>query len=119
MDEIPFHVPRFRVRRLPAPELRKDPIADRWVIVSTDRLGRPQEGHVELPPARLEVCPFCIGHEHLTPGDSFAVRAADGWRIRVVPNTYPALRPIGGDAHGTHEVVIECPQHETQLANLP
>ena len=119
MDEIAFHVPRFRVRRLPAPELRKDPIVERWTIISTDRLGRPQEVHAEMPPTRLETCPFCAGHEHLTPHAIAELRDERGWRVRVVPNMYPALRPIDGAAHGGHEVVIECPQHEPSLANLP
>src|SRR5262249_3126615 len=127
--DLSFHVPRFRVRPLAAPELRKDPVVDRWVIISTDRLGRTQELHAERSTARPESCPFCAGHEHLTPHEVHVVRAQDGWRIRVVPNMYPALRAAewqswddglheGNRGVGSHEVIVECPQHESALANL-
>jgi UDPglucose--hexose-1-phosphate uridylyltransferase len=131
MEEIVFHDPRFRVRRLTVPELRKDPVVDRWVIVSTDRLGRTQELDAPPPPRPPADCPFCAGHEYLTPHETFALRDANGWRIRVVPNAFPALRPAGEfrqlpDAGferwtgiGIHEVVIECPHHEASAANLP
>ena len=129
MDErIAFHVPRFLVRRLARPELRKDPIVERWVIISTERLGRPQELSC-APPIRLLVCPFCAGNERLTPEAVIAVPAGDGWQIRIVPNTFPALQgdemvilsPSGlfdiMAAVGVHEVVVECREHETNLAH--
>jgi UDPglucose--hexose-1-phosphate uridylyltransferase len=131
MDDAIFHDPRFRVRRLPEPEIRKDPVVDRWVIVSTDRLGRTQELHAEAPPSRLHACPFCAGNERLTPQESFAIRDENGWRIRVVPNAFPALRRVNEfrslsqngferwSGLGIHEVIIECPHHESSLANLP
>src|SRR5579859_879522 len=131
MSEVTFYDPRIRIRRLVEPELRKDPVVERWVIISTDRLGRAQELHAAPPPTRMEACPFCVGHEQLTPHESFVFPDGEGWRIRVVPNAYPALRrggpfrPIPTDGFerwsgwGVHEVVIECPQHESSLANLP
>jgi UDPglucose--hexose-1-phosphate uridylyltransferase len=130
MNEISFHVPRFRVRRLPTPEFRKDPVVDRWVIVSTDRLGRTQELHAETSTARPESCPFCAGHEYLTPHEVCVLPGDGTWRIRVVPNMYPALRGgawetwrdglhQGNRGAGSHEVIVECPQHESALANLP
>ncbi|MFL5341247.1 MAG: DUF4921 family protein [Gemmataceae bacterium] len=118
MDDIPFLVPQFRVRRLPAPELRQDPVTGRWTIISTDRLARPQEVRAVAPPTRLETCPFCAGHEVLTPVETYSIRSGGNWRVRVVPNMYPALLPTGGPAHGRHEVVVECPHHEVSLANL-
>lgn len=114
------------------PELRKDPVVERWVIVSTDRLSRTHELHAAAAVSRLESCPFCAGHEHLTlPATLEIPNERDGWRVRVVPNMFPAVRGDGepqtwsdGWHEGTrgvgvHEVVIECPQHETSLANLP
>jgi UDPglucose--hexose-1-phosphate uridylyltransferase len=81
-------------------------------------------------------CPFCAGHETETPGEILAYRDrtghpnGPGWRVRVVPNKFPALQ-IEGDLHkrgegiydkmngiGAHEVIIECPQHETTMADL-
>jgi UDPglucose--hexose-1-phosphate uridylyltransferase len=131
-DDIPFHVSSFRVRPLPAPELRKDPLVDRWVIVSTDRLSRALELHAATTVTPLETCPFCAGNEHLTLAALLELPAGrEPWQVRVVPNLYPAVRSDlaaqawsddwheGCRAIGRQEVVIECPQHETSLANLP
>ena len=42
-----------------------------------------------------------------------------GWRVRVVPNLYPIVgTPAAGDATGAHEVVILCPDHGRDFANL-
>jgi predicted phosphodiesterase len=50
------------------PELRKDPITGRWVIISTDRQKRPDDFHFErVTVAGREHCPFCPGHEDRTP----------------------------------------------------
>jgi UDPglucose--hexose-1-phosphate uridylyltransferase len=129
-DEIPFHVPWFRVRPLAEPELRKDPVVERWVIVSTDRLSRTQELHAVAPVERLEACPFCAGHEFLTCPATLEIPHGSEWRVRVVPNKFPAVRGLGEPRTwsdgwhegitgiGRHEVVIECPHHEKSLANL-
>ncbi len=79
-------------------------------------------------------CPFCEGRESETPPETFAVaspgRAADtpGWRLRVVPNKFPALSPGGGEARqgifaaeparGRQEVVIHTPRHVLTVAEL-
>lgn len=116
------------------PELRKDPIVGRWVIVSTERAKRPAPPKAEPLPSGP--CPFCSGNEQDTPHEILAYRdrtsRADekGWRVRVVPNKYPALQ-IEGDLQkrgdgiydrmngvGAHEVILECPHHEASMANL-
>jgi UDPglucose--hexose-1-phosphate uridylyltransferase len=118
------------------PELRKDPIVGRWVIIATDRAKRPIAPRVEpLPPGKL-LCPFCEGQEDKTPNEILAYRDRQtrpnerGWRVRVVPNKFPALQ-VEGDLNkrgdgiydkmngiGAHEVIIECPFHEITMANL-
>jgi hypothetical protein len=41
------------------PELRKDPITGRWVIIATDRAKRPGDFiRQPVPPAGQTVCPF-------------------------------------------------------------
>lgn len=119
------------------PELRKDPIVGRWVIIATDRARRPLPIRLELPPGDTEAaCPFCEGSEQETPLEILSYRDRDstpntrGWRVRVVPNKFPALQ-IEGDLQkrgegiydkmngiGAHEVIIECPFHETTIATL-
>ncbi len=111
-------------------ELRKDPVIGRWVIISGERGRRPNP--FRQFSARVDngkPCPFCPGHEEMTPPEVMAYRkessAGSPWSLRVVPNRFPALR-IEGDLDkmgeglydkmrgiGAHEVVIETPEHES------
>src|SRR5262249_18522146 len=121
MDQLFFRVPQFPIRPLNGPELRKDPIVDRWVLFATERLDRPPELGEGAPPGRLSRCPFGAGNEHLTPPAVLQMPETGPWRVRLVPNTFPAIGGkgpfgpgrngllIGGPAAGLHEVVIECP----------
>ncbi len=124
------------LRGLPIPQLRKDPIVGRWVIIATDRAKRPLAPKLEAPSPQAKLCPFCAGQEAKTPNEILAYRKGDsepnkpGWRVRVIPNKFPALQ-IEGDLNkrgegiydrmngiGAHEVIIECPHHEMSMANL-
>ncbi len=120
------------------PELRKDPVVGRWVIVTTERGKRPSEfvqQRVELVDAARD--PFAEGNEQHTPPEVFAFRDphsqpnGTGWQVRVVPNKFPALR-IEGDLDkegqgiydkmngvGAHEVIIETPNPSLQLEQQP
>jgi UDPglucose--hexose-1-phosphate uridylyltransferase len=119
------------------PELRKDPITGRWVIISTDRQKRPNDFRLER--ATLlgsEYCPFCVGHEDMTPPEVLAFRNngqpanGPGWDLRVVPNKFPALQVEGNldregegmfdrmNGIGAHEVIIEHPDHGKTLATM-
>lgn len=114
------------------PELRKDPITGRWVIIATDLARRPSE-FVRTPVvAKAKAgCPFCAGHEDQTPPEILSYRdGGNRWNLRVIPNKYPALRVEGvldraGEGLydkmtgiGAHEVIIECPEHKISLAQL-
>jgi len=119
------------------PELRKDPIIGRWVIIATERGKRPHDFVVEEEVVRGGFCPFCPGNEHTTPPEIFAFREpgtqpnTPGWKLRVVNNKFPALILQGEpdrqgegmfdkmNGIGTHEVIIECPDHRLNLATLP
>jgi len=119
------------------PELRKDPIIGRWVIISTERGRRPSEFLPEEIRTRGGFCPLCEGNEDRTPPEVFSIREngappnSPGWTLRVVPNKFPALR-VEGDLDregeglydkmngvGAHEVVIETPKHDETLSTLP
>ena len=119
------------------PELRKDPITNRWVIISAIRGQKPSDFHYEVADqADPENCPFCPGNESMTPPEIYAVRSdasaanSADWSVRVVPNKFPALG-IDNDlkkqgegiydkmtGYGAHEVVIETPDHNKQMAQL-
>ncbi len=120
------------------PELRKDPLIGRWVIIATDRAKRPVDfvaSHDEALPQNE--CPFCEGREATTPNEILVVRENSkgsnqpGWKVRVVPSIKPVLRIEGQlnrrakgmydvmDGIGAHEVIVETPQHINNAADLP
>ncbi len=120
-----------------APELRRDPIVNRWVIISTDRAKRPMTPWIQPKTAHGAFCPFCEGNESATPPETLSYRPngslpdGPGWTLRAVDNKFPALKGKGpvttqGDdlfqsvtGVGKHEVIIETPLHDEALADLP
>lgn len=117
--------------------LRKDPITQGWVIFAEERYQRPQEpAHtIVFPPA--EHCPFCAGHEDMTPPEVLAIRPPSsrkdgpGWSVRAIPNQFAVLHIEGKfdrrgegvydmmNGIGAHEVIIETPEHEAHLCAYP
>jgi len=123
------------------PELRLDPLTGLRVIVAGERGSRPGawldvEGRAPIDP---EADPFAAGHEDRTPPELYALPGENGrWRVRVVPNLYPALAPghaepgtdpLGagrgqpdlfatGPAAGAHEVIVNAPDPVHSLAEL-
>ncbi|MGE5578728.1 MAG: galactose-1-phosphate uridylyltransferase [Bacillota bacterium] len=132
------------------PEIRYDITSGGYAVIATERAKRPSDwkaaqkassGSPEHDPA----CPFCPGNEKHTPPEVASLRDSGGpdepgWRVRVVPNKFPALVQPGSlpeydqDAAvtqpadletamywralgvGAHEVVIESNSHNTTLA---
>jgi len=120
------------------PELRKDPITGRWVIIATERAKRPTDFVREKVEIRgTGFCPFCSGNESKTPPEILSYRKdgsqrnTPGWSLRVVPNKFPALGIEGTmnrqgeglydkmNGIGAHEVIIETPDHQQTLATMP
>jgi UDPglucose--hexose-1-phosphate uridylyltransferase len=59
----------------------------------------------------LDQCPFCAGHEDMTPPETLRLpEGAEEWTVRVVPNLYPALE--------RQEVLIHSPRHVRSFADL-
>lgn len=119
------------------PELRKDPVLGRWIIIATERGKRPSDFVIAESQTTGGFCPLCQGNENTTPhevlvyGRDNSAPDSPGWKVRVVPNKYPAL-VIEGDLNregeglydkmngiGAHEVIVESPRHEDTLSELP
>lgn len=119
------------------PELRKDPIIGRWVIIATERAKRPDQFSSQAQEGPDEKsCPFCEGKESETPPEIYAVRPrhtppnTPGWELRVVPSVAPFLRIEGEldrrgkglydlmNGIGAHEVIIETNAHTGNMADL-
>ena len=118
------------------PELRREPVSGRWVIVATERAARPTDFETNPQIIKSGFCPFCEGNEDKTPPEILAYRDSgtmpnsDGWRVRVVPNKFPALQAEGEylkseegiydmmNGIGAHEVIIESPRHIQSLTSL-
>ncbi|MFA5927686.1 MAG: galactose-1-phosphate uridylyltransferase [Candidatus Margulisiibacteriota bacterium] len=117
-------------------EIRKDPITGRWVIIAVDRSQRPSDFVHNQSVQNDGSCPFCVGAEDKTPPEIVALRPQDtqankpGWKVRVVPNKFPALKIEGElEKHGVglydvmhgvgaHEVIVETPDHSLGMADL-
>ncbi|MBU4346296.1 MAG: galactose-1-phosphate uridylyltransferase [Candidatus Omnitrophica bacterium] len=117
-------------------ELRRDPIAGRWVIVDNEHPNKPEDFEYEQSIPKGGVCPFCYGNESMTPPEIDSFRDAhsapntSGWQVRVVPNKFPALEAKGdlnrrglgiydmSNGVGTHEVLIESPAHDKDIPDL-
>jgi UDPglucose--hexose-1-phosphate uridylyltransferase len=130
-------------------ELRKDWLTGRSVIVAENRALRPNEFvSAKLEPASrvaqnspgrgvlasepdasrftTETCPFCPGNESGTPPAVYQQNNEDGrWRLRVVPNKFPALslefpnqQSTSESAFGAHEVIVESSRHIDRMSAL-
>ncbi len=119
------------------PELRRDPVVGRWVIIDSDHTKGPMDFTKEdNTPTRQAICPFCPGREYQTPPEVGAVRPFNtpantpGWMVRTIPNKFPVLSSDGilqkdglgiydqMTGVGAHEVLIECPDHDKGLTDL-
>jgi UDPglucose--hexose-1-phosphate uridylyltransferase len=108
------------------PELRRDALTGRWVLLAPGRAARPHTFSPPAPDAPTTVadCPFCPGNEAMTPPEvertGGGAPDTPGWRVRVVPNLYPIVGgpDAGPGATGAHEVVVLSPAHGTSFAQL-
>jgi UDPglucose--hexose-1-phosphate uridylyltransferase len=82
-------------------------------VIAPGRAKRPGAARATLDPPttnELETCPFCAGHEEMTPPQTLVLPEQGDWRVRVVPNLYPALE--------RQEVVVHSRRHARSIAEL-
>jgi UDPglucose--hexose-1-phosphate uridylyltransferase len=82
-------------------------------VIAPGRAKRPGASRPLLDPPspdELASCPFCAGHEDMTPPQTLVLPEEGDWNVRVVPNLYPALE--------RQEVVVHSRRHIRSLAEL-
>lgn len=117
-------------------QFRQDPVTGVWTVLAPERAGRPKDfGRKPVEASDASDCPFCAGHESMTPPTRYETRLPSDpeWTTRVFENLFPALEsPEDADGSdslpapapytaatgfGVHEVVVETPRHEEGLAD--
>lgn len=118
-------------------ELRQNKLTGQWVIYAPERDERPRDFAHDASastkqPQHEANCPFCPGNEAMLPDIilEYSTTGAAHWRTRVVPNKYPVLSPdqdetrrqdglyVTMPGYGRHEVIIEHPRHNLDLADM-
>ena len=112
-------------------QLRLNLLTGRWVTVVPSRANRasdfaPRTQQVESDPERS--CPLCPGATRDEAPLFESVDTNGDWKMRVIPNRYPAfegdeslaVRNLGpvhvmAEASGTHEVFVFQPEHTQRL----
>jgi len=113
------------------PEIRRHYFLEEYCIIAAERNKRPSDFLVAkaIPGDEMD-CPFCPGHEEMTPPTLAAY--ADGcllpqdkaglepWQIRVFFNAYPTMVPNpeppaaewrSMPGQGYHEVIVDSAEH--------
>ena len=115
-------------------QMRLNPLNGRWVTIVADRARRPNDF---APRESDEIitaerpCPFCPGNEESTLPALETVDEGGQWKMRVIPNLYPAFYGVTGfvvhhlgpvhvtaEASGLHEVFVYTPRHDGGLQEL-
>jgi UDPglucose--hexose-1-phosphate uridylyltransferase len=111
-----------------------------WIVLATDRAGRPQDFEYAPDPSGNDSCAFCAGREDETPRTLASYppglsASPYAWQVRVVENLYPVfvddppdtgIQPgwvpeagaLRQPSLGQHEVIIESPAHKRYLTEL-
>ncbi len=114
------------------PQIRKDYILEKYVIISAERARRP----LEFISKKHEIsskdnCPFCPGNEKMIPGVIEEVKDGAAWSSRAIWNKFKIASKSSnslirtdnefytfGDANGEHEVIIDTPSHGVEMEDL-
>jgi UDPglucose--hexose-1-phosphate uridylyltransferase len=115
-------------------QMRLNQLTGRWVTIVAERAQRPTDFVPRVREDDVSVdrpCPFCPGNEESTPPALETIGETGNWRVRVVPNLYPAFRgddgfavhhdgPVHVMAEGTgiHEVFVYTPDHTRSIDQL-
>ena len=115
-------------------DIRRDRLHDHYVLIAPERMRRPDTLGASPEALPQSSCPFCAGHESMTPPEIYSFRTnqsdESSWSVRVVPNLYKAVQIELDDTSkidgmfesrpgvGAHEIVIDTPCHNCRFSQL-
>jgi len=105
-------------------QLRKDPLVNRWTIIATERARRPAAFvDPQSTVTNQKNCPYC--QDKASP----CIDESNG--VKIINSSSPILddsKPFEPHRHGlyeaahsygSHEIVVESPEHIANMADLP
>lgn len=107
---------------MPRPEIRQDYVHNRTVIIAPSRRKRPHMTHTEQAPKPVHKgdCPLEPEKVNALPKANVRL-TADGknWKVKIIKNIFPVVSTDNPKAYGEQDVVIETPDHDVELGELP
>lgn len=105
--------------KMKQPELRKDYIQEKYVIIAPKRGKRPHDvikpkDHHKQMVSSCIFCPPNLKDVH----SLYKKGEGEDWAINIIANKYPAVSLDNEKAYGQQEVVIETPDHTLELEDL-
>lgn len=101
-------------------QLRKDYIQDKYVIIAPGRGKRP--GAIEVPkrvPRYANPEESIFHPKNVAGAESLLTMGGEkNWRIKVIPNKFPAVTLGNRQAYGTQEVIIETPDPNLEMEDF-
>jgi UDPglucose--hexose-1-phosphate uridylyltransferase len=102
------------------PEIRKDYIQDKYVIIAPRRGKRPHDfEQIVSKVSRDKKCVFCPENVE----KDLIIRKYNGqgksWNLLTIKNKFPAVTLDNPKAFGVQEVIIETSDHAIELEDLP
>ena len=105
--------------KIQKPEIRKDYIQEKYVIIAPRRGQRPHDVEVVSKIVTNKKCVFCPENVE----KDLIIRKYDGqgqkWSLLTLKNKFPAVTLDNPKAYGVQEVIIPTPNHATELEDLP
>lgn len=100
-------------------EYRQD-FLGRAVVLTPRRASRPHDFVPHIPEKKSDpkACYFCPGNEGMTPPEIDRFAVGGKWSVRVFPNKFAAFSKNFPAAYGTHEIIVETPDHAKTLSQI-
>lgn len=103
------------------PEVRKDYIQDKYVIIAPHREKRPRDfQQVEPPHEDHRITSSVFSAQNLRKEKALlTIGPEKNWLVKVLLNKYPAVSLNNPKAYGQQEVVVETPDPNIHMDEMP